>query len=71
MIHDPALALHTVKQAQQEHRDIAAAHRLSRLSADPRRNSVSSRWSRRPARLLRARRPAVTLVEPRRHLSTP
>jgi len=71
MIHDPALALHTVKQSQQEHRDIAAAHRLSREAADSRRSPASSRWSRRPARLLRVRRPAVTLVDPRRHLSTP
>ena len=35
MIHDPALALHTVKQSQQEHRDIAVAHRLTRSDAAP------------------------------------
>jgi hypothetical protein len=71
MIHDPALALHTVKQSQQEHRDIAAAHRLSRTAADDRRGRVASRRSRPTRRLLRIRRPAVTLVGPRRHLTTP
>jgi hypothetical protein len=65
MIHDPALALHTVKQSQQEHRDIAVAHRMARTD----RTRVGS--TREPRRLPRLRRPAVAHLALRRHLSTP
>ena len=71
MIHDPALALHTVKQSQQEHRDVATAHRLARTAsggaADATAPVRSSRRMRRPPRL---RRPAVAtsgLLRPPAH----
>jgi hypothetical protein len=69
MIHDPALALHTVKQSQQEHRDIATSHRLSRDGTSSQVRSTQS--GRSPRRLLRLRRPAVASLGLRRHLSTP
>jgi hypothetical protein len=65
MIHDPALALHTVKQAQQEHRDIAGAHRLVRTGA------ARVRSPRPPRRLSRLGRPALSPLGLRRHLTTP
>ncbi len=68
MIHDPALALHTVKQSQQEHRDIAVAHRLARTDAS---RVLPARSNRSARRLPRLRRPAVAPLALRRHLTTP
>jgi hypothetical protein len=69
MIHDPALALHTVKQSQQEHRDVATAHRLARSGAAE--GTSAARSSRRVRRLPRLRRPAVAPLALHGHLSTP
>ncbi len=67
MMYDPALRLHTVKQAQQEHRDIADDHRLSRTGAARVRPARSNRARRLP----RLGRPAIAPFGLRRHLSTP
>ncbi|HVN52605.1 MAG TPA: hypothetical protein VMT43_14310 [Acidimicrobiales bacterium] len=71
MIHDPALALHTIKQSQQEHRDIADAHRLARTgSADGRQAGRARRSFRSTWRLPRLRRPAAPPVGLPGRLST-
>ena len=74
MIHDPSLALHTIKQSQQEHRDIATSHRLARAaspqSVDEGRSVRSVRRVGTAPRLLRLRRPAAPVGLPHR-LSTP
>ena len=75
MIHDPALALHTIKTSQQEHRDIATSHRLVRTGSaeigGDRGSARLVRAVRSARRLPRLRRPAAAPVGMPRPLSTP
>ena len=74
MIHDPALALHTVKASQQAHRDHADAHRLSRQARAAGRSparATPSLASRLVGRVPRLRRPGVAPVTLHRPVPAP
>jgi hypothetical protein len=52
MFHDPRLNLHTVKVSQQEHRAIAARHRLAKGTDEAARSATAPAQTRRSTRWL-------------------